>query len=902
MKSHKKLLAIIAVAMVANWNYSNTTYAIDNREATLESLIGAKRYDTAVKISDKGWQSGSLEAVIVNDSAISDAISVTPYAYLKNAPILLTEKDVLNETTKAQLKKLGVNKVYLVGGTNVITENVETELKKMNIVVDRVAGSTREYTSLEIAKRINEISPVTEIAYVNGYSGLADAVSIASFASTKHMPIFLSGSDGASNLISQFIKDKSISNSYIIGGTTVIPSNIEKSLPNVSRISGLTRRDTNAEVIKTFYSNDEISNVFVSKDGALKMDQLIDALSVGVLAAKENSPVMIVSNELSKTQADVVNTKSFEKMTQVGGAGNETAFNQLASIQKESIYNVKTISELKNALEKCDANDKIVMNATTRSTIDENIEVVTEKKINIDFYGDYKGAISLNMPNGSVSNKGSMEKLIITSNGTVTSNGIDIFNEGQIKSLEIKDRASGYIENKVGGIITNVDIAANVSKVEIDNKGTVDNIKNDSTNVVINNSGTISGGNSGETEEEVPPVVVDKEVEAVIEDINKIPENLTLTHEEIVIDAKNKYDALSQEQKEKVTNIEKLTSAINKINAIKEEIRANEVAAKEVVDEINKLPEEILLSHKKTVEDTLELYNGLTVSQKILVSNKSKLDIAVAQLDEKIKEEEIRVENVSKAEEVLVEISKLPEESNLEISHREQVLKVKQMYNDLSEEAKLLVPEDKVDVLNNTYNKMMEMYKEEMDRTSAELVVSNIQKLDKEIKMGDKAEITSVRQAYNELSNEAKDLVTNLSILVDAEGKLQVISDKIIAVSRKISLIEKEDITLEDKANAIAAREAYETLNEDEKRYIASTQKSYLITVELEIHRLETIEANPELKKVIELIEAIPEADLITEENRSQVETARNKYNALNDSLKFAVDITKLVNAEAKFK
>lgn len=271
-------------------------------------------------------------------------------------------------------------------------------------------------------------------------------------------------------------------------------------------------------------------------------------------------------------------------------------------------------------------------------------------------------------------------------------------------------------------------------------------------------------------------------------------------------------------------------------------------------------------------------------------------------MDEKLKEEEIRIENVSKAEEVLLEIDKLPEESSLDISHREQVLKVKQMYNDLSEEAKLLVPEDKADIINNRYNKMMEMYKEEMDRTSAELVVSNIQKLDREIKMGDKSEIESVRQAYNELSNEAKGLVTNLSILVDAEGKLQVISDKIIAVSRKISLIEKEDITLEDKANAIAAREAYETLNEDEKRYIASTQKSYLITVELEIHRLETIEANPELKKVIELIDAIPEVDLITEENRSQVETARSKYNALNDSLKFAVDITKLVNAEAKLK
>lgn len=32
------------------------------------------------------------------------------------------------------------------------------------------------------------------------------------------------------------------------------------------------------------------------------------------------------------------------------------------------------------------------------------------------------------------------------------------------------------------------------------------------------------------------------------------------------------------------------------------------------------------------------------------------------------------------------------------------------------------------------------------------------------------------------------------------------------------------------------------------------------------------------------------------------MQIVRSKYNALNDSLKFAVDITKLVNAEAKLK
>ena len=60
-----------------------------------------------------------------------------------------------------------------------------------------------------------------------------------------------------------------------------------------------------------------------------KEDYLIDALSVGVLAAKNDSPVIIVGNKLNQMQKDVINTKSFDTVTQVGGSGNETAFNEL---------------------------------------------------------------------------------------------------------------------------------------------------------------------------------------------------------------------------------------------------------------------------------------------------------------------------------------------------------------------------------------------------------------------------------------------------------------------------------------------------------------------------------------------------------------------------------------------
>lgn len=59
---------------------------------------------------------------------------------------------------------------------------------------------------------------------------------------------------------------------------------------------------------------------------------MVDALAVGVVAANENSPVVVVSDELNSKQAQLISGKSLKEITKVGGNGNENAFNQIANI------------------------------------------------------------------------------------------------------------------------------------------------------------------------------------------------------------------------------------------------------------------------------------------------------------------------------------------------------------------------------------------------------------------------------------------------------------------------------------------------------------------------------------------------------------------------------------------
>lgn len=293
-----------------------------------EKIIGSTRYETAIKISKNGWDSAE-NVVIVNGDKLPDALAATPLAKEKNAPILLTNTNKLNKETREELKRLNPKNIMIIGGEVAVSQNVKSELEQMGMNVDRISGKTRFETSLEIAKRLSNIVSVSEIAVVNGEKGLSDATSIAAIAANKSMPIILMPTKGTS-IYDKYIKDNNIQKTYIIGQTGSISTEIEGKLPNSERIGGRDRNDTNAKIVDRFYGN-SLKSIFVCKNGSLKEDHLIDALSVGVLAAKENSPVVIVGNSLSESQKNVLGFKEVKKIVQVGG-GSEKVFDEIKDL------------------------------------------------------------------------------------------------------------------------------------------------------------------------------------------------------------------------------------------------------------------------------------------------------------------------------------------------------------------------------------------------------------------------------------------------------------------------------------------------------------------------------------------------------------------------------------------
>ena len=242
----------------------------------------------------------------------------------------MTEKDVLPETTSKEIERLGVNTVFAVGGTHVISEEVISTLKSKGIDVIRLYGENRYETSLQVAKYIDLQKDVEKI-YVAGGAAIADAVTISGKAAMDLTPIVLVEKNEISKNTLDWIKVEDINTAYITGGTSVVSEEVMKNFTsivknnNVERVAGANRYSTNAEVMNKFY-NSYVDTVLVTES-----QKLVDALVAGPFAAKTGAPIMITNNQLEAEQIQIADKMISNHVVQIGGQVNQDVIKDVVS-------------------------------------------------------------------------------------------------------------------------------------------------------------------------------------------------------------------------------------------------------------------------------------------------------------------------------------------------------------------------------------------------------------------------------------------------------------------------------------------------------------------------------------------------------------------------------------------
>lgn len=344
MKKSSKIMGIsflvlsIAVSVIFFTKYSA------NAEAVKIRLGGTDRYGTAVETSKRGWGSGSSTIVLVCGSDYPDALSAAPLAKSYNAPILLTEKGGLSGVVSTEISRLNPTKAYIVGGTGVISANVESQLKAKGISdTQRIGGVNRYETAALVASEVvKKVGTCNGIVLASG-TGFADALSIAPIAAKLGMPILLTEKNDINSYNKSFIQNNAIPITYVIGGTGVISDSNKNNYANAIRIGGVDRYKTNTLVLQTFKNNINVDKIYLASGGNFP-----DGLVGAPIAALTSAPIVLIEESGSYYPSTLEAIKGY-KSSQVlilGGTGvisDNIANKVIEAANYEEVFKVLSI-------------------------------------------------------------------------------------------------------------------------------------------------------------------------------------------------------------------------------------------------------------------------------------------------------------------------------------------------------------------------------------------------------------------------------------------------------------------------------------------------------------------------------------------------------------------------------
>ena len=306
----------LTLGVISTVNTTNV-FALEDIGTEINKVYGRDRFVTAVEVSKQGWNNSNW-AIITNGYGFSDALCSTPLSKVIDGPILLTQSNKLPESTKNELKRLKVKKVYIVGGTGVVTPAVEREIRNLGINIKRLGGRDRYDTSLLVAKEVDRYSAVEDVLVVPGEEKTqgVDALSSAPLAALNNMPMLLSKQKEVPENIKNWIKQKDPNSTYVIASNKCIDDKAVKDLPRIERVYGKDRYDTNLKVLEKFGFYLEYEHVYVAQGTP---PGTIDALTAGPLAAKKASPLILVSDKVLSNQIKYLQGITSKEVLGIGG-------------------------------------------------------------------------------------------------------------------------------------------------------------------------------------------------------------------------------------------------------------------------------------------------------------------------------------------------------------------------------------------------------------------------------------------------------------------------------------------------------------------------------------------------------------------------------------------------------
>lgn len=208
-----------------------------------DRIAGKDRYNTS-KATANTRQRESV--VLVSGKTFPDALSAAYFARQKDAAVLLTSADMLEDTAKYIKARDYIKKVYIIGGTSAIPKEAEALFDYYD--VQRIYGSNRYKTNLAVLKECE--TPNAQIIIASGIS-FPDGLCAGKIA----RPVMLVG-DSLTDEQKDFLKERGLDEFYVLGGTGAVSDKVFDELKELGepyRFAGANRYATSRRIAEAFF-------------------------------------------------------------------------------------------------------------------------------------------------------------------------------------------------------------------------------------------------------------------------------------------------------------------------------------------------------------------------------------------------------------------------------------------------------------------------------------------------------------------------------------------------------------------------------------------------------------------------------------------------------------------------
>ncbi|MBS5971136.1 MAG: cell wall-binding repeat-containing protein [Finegoldia magna] len=323
IKNLKKLtVAALAVACMIPAGVSSAN--VEN----VSRIAGKDRIATSIEIS-KAMFNESDNVVLASGFNFADALSAGQLAAALNAPLILSN-DQLDSRTSDEIAKLKPKNIYIVGGENALSSNIEESVKSVvnDINIERLKGNDRYETSVKVMEKTKEFVDAEYLLIASG-KNFPDALSATSFMADHKALMVLS--DGNSY-------PKSDLQEIAIGGVNQLPLNGFIG----ERIAGNDRYQTALAIARRSFENNENAILANSKVFA-------DSLSAVSVAKNYKAPIILTDNE-NLTQSTKSYLENMNSVTIIGGEKSVSS-NIFSNPTAEEVNEMKRLENERKARE-----------------------------------------------------------------------------------------------------------------------------------------------------------------------------------------------------------------------------------------------------------------------------------------------------------------------------------------------------------------------------------------------------------------------------------------------------------------------------------------------------------------------------------------------------------------------